>query len=157
MIEAVTSSPALTNALLATADYLTAVGIRAQVRGIPFPDFLQKIISGKWPDDAHTIGLGVDHTGHLDSGQAFISTYSCAKRGPFYCNEAEMPLIKAAAVEFDAEKRRAMLEEVLQMNHDNGAVIFLAEQTNNMAHSARVQNFKNTIFVLNYHEMTLEK
>ncbi len=157
VIEAVTSSPALTNALQATADYLNAVGINAEVRGIPFPDFLQRIISGNWPSGVHAIGLGVDHTGHLDSGQAFISTYSCAKRGPFYCNEAEMPLIKAAAAEFDVEKRRAMLEEVLQINHDNAAVIFLAEQTNNMSFSGRVQNFKNTIFVLNYHEMTVEK
>jgi peptide/nickel transport system substrate-binding protein len=155
VIEGVNVSPALTNAMQAVADDLNAVGIRTTVRIIPVGQFIQNFISGKWPDDVGAIGVGSDHTGHLDAGVAFSTFHSCLKKPPFYCNEAEMPLVNAAATEFDADKRRKTLEDLMAMNRENAPLIFMAEQTNNMAYAPKVGNFENKVFTLNYHEMTL--
>ena len=156
VIEGVNVSPALTNAMQAVADDLNAVGIRTDVRIIPVNQFITNFISGKWPDDVGAIGVGSDHTGHLDVGVAFTTFHSCLKKTPFYCEQTEMPLVNAASTEFDADKRQKILRDLMKMNRENAPLIFMAEQTNNMSHTPRLQNFRNTVFVLNYHEMSLQ-
>ena len=67
-----------------------------------------------------------------------------------------MPLINAAATEFNVDKRRQLLRDVLKMNHENAPLIFMAEQRSNMGYHPKVKNFKNEVFVLNIHEMRIE-
>ncbi len=157
VIEGVQVGVTLSNMYQAVAQQLNAVGIRAKVQIVPVNEYIQHFLSGNFPPEVHAFGTGSDHAGHLDAGVGFSSFYSCAKRGPIYCVEEEMPLINAAATEFDVEKRRKLLSDVLAMNRENASLIFVAEQTNNMAYSAKVKNFKNNAFVLNYHEMRVER
>ena len=42
------------------------------------------------------------------------------------------------------------------MNRENAPLIFMAEQQNSMGYNPKVKNFKNEVFVLNYHEMRIE-
>ena len=67
-----------------------------------------------------------------------------------------MPLITAAAAEFDVAKRRDILRNVLKMNHDHAPLIFMAETKINMALHPKVKNFRNDVFILNYNEMRIE-
>ena len=146
----------LTNATQQVANDLTAVGIKTNLISIPIPELIGKFLNGGWAPEIQAFNVGTDHTGHLDAGVGFSSFYSCAKKVQVYCDEAEMPLITAAAGEFNVDKRRQLLRDVLKMNHDNAPLIFMAEQRSNMGVHPKVKNFKNEVFVLNYHEMRIE-
>lgn len=157
VIQGVQVGLTLSNMYQALAQQLTAVGIRTRVQIVPVTEFIQHFLSGQFPPDVQAFGSASDFAGHLDTGVGFSSFYSCAKRGPVYCEEAEMPLVKAAETEFDTAKRRKILSDLLAMNRDNASLIFVAEQTNNMAHAAKVKNFRNAAFILNHHEMRIER
>jgi peptide/nickel transport system substrate-binding protein len=154
-VAGVNVSPALTNMMQAAADDLNAVGIRTEIRIIPVGQIITHFVSGNWPEEYEAFGIGSDHTGHLDVGVAFTTFHSCMKSPPFYCNQDEMELVNAASTEFDAVKRQRILRDLMKMNRENAPLIFVAEQTNNMSYSAKLENFRNTVFVLNYHEMNL--
>ncbi|MSO66141.1 MAG: ABC transporter substrate-binding protein [Alphaproteobacteria bacterium] len=157
VIEGVQVAATLSNMYQAVANYLNAAGIRAQVKIVPINEYVQKFLGGGYGKEVDAIGSASDHTGHLDAGVGFSSFYSCSKRNPVYCDEAEQVMVKAAETEFDLEKRRKILGELLKVNAENASLIFVAEQTNNMAYNPKVKNFKNAVFVLNYHEMRIEK
>jgi peptide/nickel transport system substrate-binding protein len=152
----VNTTMTLTNATQQVANDLTAAGIRTKLVTIPIPELIGKFLNGGWAPEIEAFNVGTDHTGHLDAGVGFSSFYSCAKKVQVYCEEAEMPLINAAATEFNVDKRRQLLRDVLKMNHDNAPLIFMAEQRSNMGYHPKVKNFKNEVFVLNIHEMRIE-
>ena len=147
----------LSNAMQAVANDLNAVGIRTKLTVIPVQEHVAKFLQGGWPADIHAFGTASDMAGHLDVGVGFSSFYSCLKAvGTIDCNEAETPLVRAASAEFDPEKRRKILQDLLAMNRENAPLIFMAEQQNSMGYNPKVKNFKNEVFLLNYHEMRIE-
>lgn len=154
-IRATTSNPQFTIVYQSAVQDLQAVGVRAKLVGQPFADWLKHWLAGDWPYNA--FGFGHDLSGNLDAGRSFTSFTSCMKNPPYYCNEDEMPLIKAQAAEFDPKKREALLQELLAVNAANAPIIFLTQGTESMAHSPKLKNFKQVNQVLNYEEMVLEK
>ncbi len=155
-INVVHTTMTLTNATQQVAADLGAVGIRTNLISIPIPELIGKFLNGGWAPEVQAFNVGTDHTGHLDAGVGFSSFYSCAKKVQVDCDEAQMPLINAAAGEFDVAKRRQNLRDVLKMNHDHAPLIFMAETKINMAMHPKVKNFRNDVFILNYNEMRIE-
>ena len=80
---------------------------------------------------------------------------SCKKELPSHCDKEEEAKLDAAMGEFDIEKRRKLVQELMALNHENAANLFFTELTDLSALHRRVQGFKNTIQRFNFHEITL--
>ena len=133
---------------------LEKVGIKAKFVSQPFPEWLKHWTAGDWPYDA--FGFGTDLTGILDAGRGFEFT-SCNKNPPYYCNQDELAMVNAAAVEFDVKKREKLLQDLLAVNRDNAPIIYLVEGTESMAYNPKIQGLKQVNLVINYHELKLKK
>jgi peptide/nickel transport system substrate-binding protein len=134
---------------------LQQVGVRVKFQSQPFPEWLQFWLAGTWPYDL--FGFGTDLTSTLDASQSFKDYASCLKESPYYCNEAEVPLINAALSEFDQDKRKKMLQDLLKINAENAPIIFLAEGGEPAAFTSKLRNFKQANTVFNWHEMVLQR
>lgn len=156
-MEAITSETQTANVYLAAVQDLNAVGIRAELNSIVFPDFLKKFIGVTFPDDVWAFGLGHDNSRYLDAALTLSTFYSCLKRPPFYCNEAATPLLESALGEFDPAKRVETIRRLMKMVHDNASHIFLAERLEHMAYAPKIKNFRNVHFHINYHELEIEQ
>lgn len=133
---------------------LEKIGIKAKFVSQPFPEWLKHWTAGDWPYEG--FGFGTDLTGILDAGRGFEFT-SCNKNPPYYCNEDELKLVNAAAVEFDAAKREKLLQELLKVNAENAPIIYLVEGTESMAYDPKLVGFKQVNLVINYHELKWKK
>ncbi|MSO65422.1 MAG: ABC transporter substrate-binding protein [Alphaproteobacteria bacterium] len=132
---------------------LNAAGIRAKYLPQTFAEFLKYWTGGDWPHDL--FGLGHDLSGELDVAQVFASYTSCLKDPPYYCNQAELPLIQAQAQEFDPKKRQEILSRLLRMNAENAPIVYLTEGIEVITHSAKIKNFKAVNLAINYYEMEI--
>ncbi len=141
----------------AAAQQLNAVGIRVDLRSIPFSNWIKK-----WypPAGSKTLGFEGDvfsnacHFSNLDGLDAF-DQLSCKKEPSYYCDQKELDLIVAASTEMDGDKRGQLLRQLQKLNHDNAALIIFNEIPDLTGISKRVQGFENIIQRLNYHEVTL--
>ncbi len=154
-VQAITSSTDRALVYQSAVQDMNKVGFKAELISQTFPEWLKHWLAGSWPYEA--FGFGTDLTGVLDAGRAFNAFVSCKKDPPFYCNEAEMPLVAAQAVEFDVEKRRKILQELLKMNSENAAIIFLTQGFEAIAYQPRITNFDAVNQRLNYAQMKIKK
>ena len=82
---------------------------------------------------------------------------SCMKGAlPSHCDEGETALLKRAMAEFDVEKRRKLIQELMVLNHENAPNLFFVELTDLTGLNKRVKNFRNTIQRFNFHEIELK-
>lgn len=81
---------------------------------------------------------------------------SRAKDLPSHCDPGESALLTAASQEFDVEKRRKLIQELMVLNHENAPNLFFVEMVDLTGVSKRVQNFQNTIQRFNWNEITLK-
>ena len=154
-VQAITTSTERALIYQAAVQDLNKVGFKAELISQTFPDWLKHWLAGSWPYEA--FGFGTDLTGVLDAGRAFNSFVSCKKNPPYYCNEAEMDLVNAQAQEFDVEKRRGILEELLRVNAENAPLLFLTEGFEAMAYQSRITNFAAVNQRLNYAQMIIKR
>jgi ABC-type transport system substrate-binding protein len=66
-----------------------------------------------------------------------------------------MPLVEAQAAEFDVDKRKAILQELLQANAANAPLLFLTEGFEAMSYQPRIHNFEAINQRLNYDTMII--
>ena len=137
---------------------LNRQGIKTTLISQPFADWIKPWIEGTWTWQG--VGIGHDLTVTMDAGRTFDTFSSCLKNGGtvqnpkgYYCNPAEHPLIEKAAVEFDAEKRKAMLQESLAILTEKAPIIFLVEVESLMGYNPRITNFKHTHFWIPFEEL----
>ncbi len=154
-VQAITTSTERALVYQAAVQDLNKVGFKAVLISQTFPDWLKHWLAGSWPYEA--FGFGTDLTGVLDAGRAFNAFVSCRKDPPFYCNEDEMDLVRAQATEFDVEKRRAILNELLKVNAENAPIVFLTEGFEAMAYQPRITNFEAVNQRLNYAQMKIKR
>jgi peptide/nickel transport system substrate-binding protein len=134
------------------AQDLGAVGVEVDIRTTTFPDWLKKFLGNTWEGNAFSHVWGV--APEIDAAKP-MGFNSCMKSNPWYCNQTVMPLIEKISNEFDADKRKLLLHELMRWYHDEAPSIYLFDQPEMNAFSPRVQNFNNINRALQYHEMTL--
>ena len=140
----------------AVAQQLSAVGIRVTLEAIPFGPFLTKFFPGPGADRLGFKGLfqAYCNDNNVDALDAFANS-SCLKKPSYYCDQQEMALITAAASEFDLEKRRKTIQDLLALNHDNAGGLYMVEVIDIAGVHKRVKGYKNVIQRLNFHEVTI--
>ena len=139
----------------AAAD-LTAAGIRAELRVITFADWLKKWFVPAGTPTLGFVGGGFQNECHNDQMDAIGSfrNISCRLTPAHHCDPEEDKLLNAADAEFDPVKRTKILQDLLALNSENAAMIYMVELRDLTGLNKRVQGFKNEIQRWNYHEVT---
>ncbi|MSO64417.1 MAG: ABC transporter substrate-binding protein [Alphaproteobacteria bacterium] len=133
------------------AQDLSKVGVKLELRQVPFADWLQKFLGVKWEGHAFDLTLGV--APEIDTIRMMFFQ-SCRKNPAYYCNQSLMPLIDQIDAGFDVEKRRKMLQQLMVEMREDAPALFLFEQRDLNAYGKRVRGFKNVNRIFSYHEMT---
>jgi len=153
-IRAITTDATIALVYQSAVQDLNKVGIRTKLISQTFADWQRPWIAGDWAWDA--FGIGHDLTATMDALRAFDTFSSCLKgnrQAPYYCNQDEMKLITAVQGEFDAEKRKKMLGELLEMNAKNAPILFLVEFDEIMGFNPKIRNFKHVNLWVPYDEL----
>lgn len=136
---------------------LGKIGVKTELVGITIADFLKHFGQGTWLNEGVTMfGMGHQLAPEMDAAAALSKYTSCRKRPEvsiFYCNEEEAALLDQADKEFDTGKRKAILQRLMQVNHDNASTLLIVEPPELTALGKRVKNFKNYFLRYNYHEI----
>ena len=139
------------------AQNLTAIGVKTDLEIITFAQWLQKWTPGP---DAKTMGFNdifqngcMSFTAHpLD----VFPNLSCRKLQPSHCDQNELKLIEAIEGEFDVEKQRKLVQELLALNHENAAVLSLNVIPDLTGLHKRVRNFVNVAQRYDYGDITFQ-
>jgi peptide/nickel transport system substrate-binding protein len=134
------------------AQQLAEVGVGLEVRGIPASQLISKAISGNFAGTA--FAMTFDAKPYLD-GQRAISMHSCLRTVPWHCDRQLMPLIEAAQVEFDAQHRESLLQDIMRAYHDDPPALYLFEAVYIDGIGQRVHNYNPVNGIINYHEIEL--
>ena len=139
------------------AQNLGAIGIKTDLEIITFGQWLQKWSPGP---DAKTMGFNdifqngcMSFTAHpLD----VFPNLSCRKLQPSHCDQNELKLMEAIEQEFDTEKQRKLVQQLLALNHENAAIINLNVIPDLTGLSKRVRNFVNVAQRYDYGDITFQ-
>ena len=135
------------------AESLGKVGIQAEVRQIPFPDWLKKYLGGVWDGDGSGFSAFVDP--HMDASRPFTN-FSCLTPNAIVCIDSHMPLITAAATEMDVKKREKILQDLMAAAHNDAMTMPILYGVDIYAATPRLKNVEYWNRVLLWERMTLE-
>ena len=134
-----------------TAD-LAKVGVKLELHNVVQADWLRKFLGTTWEYPAFGLALGFGP--EMDAARvAFFQ--SCRKNPPHYCNQDVMPLLDASDREFDVEKRRKILYELMEKMREDSPALMLFEQVDFFGVGKRVRGFQSVNRIFNFHEVTL--
>jgi peptide/nickel transport system substrate-binding protein len=141
------------------AQQLAGVGIRTTLTQITFTQWLDNWFGKKkGPEGGMGFSDMFQNSCHNDPAIATFAypNLSCRK-APLasHCDQDELAKLTAAEQEFDVEKRRKLIQELMVLNHDNAPNLFFVELTDMTGLNKRVSNFTNTIQRYNFHSLTL--
>lgn len=134
------------------AQDLSNVGVTMELRPIPSADWIKKFITGTW--EGGMFGAG-QNSAPINDASRFLTFGSCKKPNPYYCDESVVALLEKSDTLFDPNERRAALGELLKIQHDRAANLFLIEQIDLVGVSRRVQGLVNLGNSFNYEEISL--
>jgi len=130
------------------AQQLTAVGIRVKLTTIQFPQWLDMwFAKKKGPEGGMGFSDIFQNSCHNFNAIPFDAypNLSCEKEFPSHCDEEESAVLAAAFEEFDTEKRRKLIQDLMVLNHENAPNLFFVELVDMTGLSSRVQGFSNII------------
>ncbi|MDX2142836.1 MAG: ABC transporter substrate-binding protein [Rhodospirillaceae bacterium] len=122
------------------AQNLRSVGVKVDLRGIPYSAWLPKFSSGEW-GNVDAFSFMWDSTQYYDAIRP-IRNSSCAKSNPFYCDPAIMPLIEASDTEMDETKRQAMLRDILARMREDASALWIVSSSATVAMRKGVSNLR---------------
>lgn len=131
---------------------LAKVGVKLELGNVVQADWLRKFLGTTW--EGASFGLALGFGPEMDAGRvAFFQ--SCRKNPPHYCNRELMPLLDTLDAEFDVEKRRAMLNDLMAKMREDSPALMLFEQVDFTGVAKRVRGFQSVNRIFNFHEVTL--
>ena len=122
----------------AMARQLADIGVKVELRAIPFPVFLRRYLTNDWAD-ADAFGLSWN-AGPYNDIQRPLENFSCLKRPkPFFCDPVLADAITSAGSELDPAKRLVMLKSLAAAHQQAAPALFLFEQIDLIGTGPRVQ------------------
>ena len=135
------------------ADNLSKIGVKSEIRQLPFADWLRQYTSGNWVTDGSGFSAFVDP--QMDAARPFVN-FTCNTPNAIVCIKEMMPMIDAQQSEMDPVKREAMLKQIMQIWHDDAVTMPILYGIDIFAATPRLKNFQNWNRVLLWERMTLE-
>ncbi len=84
-----------------------------------------------------------------------MELFSCDKQPAFFCNQDIMPVLTAAASELDQSKRKELLQQAAQIDHDNPPALYLVQQVDINGISQDLHGFDNQNRIFPDDQMTV--
>jgi peptide/nickel transport system substrate-binding protein len=128
------------------------VGVKLELKNVVQADWLRKFLATTW--EGPTFGLALGFGPEMDASRVALFQ-SCRKNPPHYCNKDVMPILDQVDAEFDANKRKAILQQIMAMMREDSPALMLFEQVDFVGLARRVQGFKSVNRIFNFHEMSL--
>jgi ABC-type transport system substrate-binding protein len=148
----ITGGASLASVYQQVASDLKLVGVDMELRIIPVQQLIRGIQEGVWKGEAFGMNYSSQRT--TDALRP-IMVHSCLQRTPWYCDQAISKKIEVAFETSDLQKRRTLTQQLMKIYHEQAPAIWLHEIIMMKGLSARVLNFKQTLNVINYHEVDL--
>ncbi|HJN04575.1 MAG TPA: ABC transporter substrate-binding protein, partial [Alphaproteobacteria bacterium] len=142
------------------AQQLNAVGIRVDLTNIQFAQWLDFwFAKTKGPEGGMGFSDIFQNSCHNYNAIPFDAypNLSCQKPDPSHCDDDEAALLTQAFGEFDVEKRRKLIQELMALGHENAPNLFFVELVDMTGLSSRVENFTNTIQRFSFDTITLKQ
>lgn len=146
------SGPSDDSINLIMAQYLGEIGVDVEFRPISSNQIISNSVDGGWKGDGFAIAYSYSPT--QDALRA-LDTHSCLSARPWYCNQAVMPLIKAAQVEFDPAKSLKLRQDIMAFYRNDWASIFMFQQARFAGTSGKVAGLKVVNNQISYDQITL--
>ncbi|MCB2108849.1 MAG: hypothetical protein KDE14_14165 [Rhodobacteraceae bacterium] len=121
------------------AQDLAAVGVTMEIRQFPVAELIRSVMEGNWNGDA--FGMTFANEQSVDALRS-MQNHSCLWPHPWYCNQAVMPLIAAAKVEFDPERALALRHEVMRFYRNDWSALYLYDMPRFAGLRAGVEGFE---------------
>lgn len=141
------------------AQQLAAVGIRTTLTTITFAQWLDSWFGKKkGPEGGMGFSDIFQNSCHNDPAIAtFAYPNLTCRKAPLasHCDAEEEAKLTEAEQEFDVEKRRKLIQELMVLNHDNAPNLFFVELTDMTGLNKRVSGFSNVLQRYNFHSLTL--
>ncbi len=141
------------------AQQLNAVGIRVNLTNIQFAEWLDFwFAKKKGPEGGMGFSDIFQNSCHNYNAIPFDAypNLSCQKPDPSHCDDDEAELLDRAFREFDVEKQREFVQELMALGHENAPNLFFVELVDMTGLSSRIENFSNTIQRFSYETVTLK-
>jgi peptide/nickel transport system substrate-binding protein len=117
------------------AQDLSNIGVKVELRSIPFPNWLQKYSGGEW-GAVDVFSFVWDATMYYDPIRP-IRNSSCAKTNPFFCLPDVMPLIESSDTEMDEGKRAEKMRSLMARLSDDATALWIVTSTVSVAAAKR--------------------
>ena len=138
-----------------TAADLAKVGVNVNVEVVPFGDWIKKFFPVAWPS---AMWHNLWNAAPVMDATTSILNQSCAKGGkPYICDETQEAMIKAANAEFDPDKRKLILQDLIALQYEEAVNLFLIAYNNIHAYSPDLEGFRNVNQTIMYSEMSFAK
>lgn len=136
------------------AQNLQAVGIKVELRSVPYAKWLTSFLTNEW-GDIDAFSLTWDNSAYFDGIRA--ETYTgCFKAQPFFCAPETKPLIDAISIEMDPQQRTLLLQDLMAMLHDVAPAIWLVTGTEFAAAAKNVDGIALTSRGIQYDRISLK-
>lgn len=133
---------------------LAQVGIRMEIRPVPWTQIVRHVRQGGW--EAQAFGLEFEALPTGDTLWPF-RLHSCSWQKPWYCDEALTPLIAEAKSTFNPARRREVVHQILRRTQEQAAVVALFEPVGLDGLSPKVENYTQVFGQISYQTLEVRK
>lgn len=121
-----------------TAQDLSKVGVRVDLRTTTYPERTRKYFSGDW---GNVDGFSIlwNNAPYNDTGRA-LRDFSCLKNNPFFCDETTAQKIERANAEMVPDARNLLLQDIMADMQRLAPTINLIEYGSVLGYSEKISN-----------------
>ncbi len=138
------------------ADMLSKIGIKVELRTLPFPTWLTKYLTGTWDKDTDGFSQSWNAGSYYDVARP-MEIFSCRRPFPFFCDPALTARLEAANEEMNLVKREALLKDLSRGYHDAAPALYLLDLKDFFAVRPGIDNVEIVNRVPAYHKITISK
>ena len=153
LMETTAVTSGASDVLQVVADDLGKVGIKVNVNVMPFATRSQLFSQNSWKGDMTSFAMFFSPA--MDASIPF-SVYGCGLPNTYTCVDSLTPLIKAQEKEMDSAKRLAILQELMQRQHDEAMALPLYDGFDITGVAKRVKGYKNWNKIIHYEAMSVD-
>ncbi len=133
---------------------LAQIGVDMEVRPLPWSQYVQGILQGKWGGQAFGFEYEMLPTG--SSIRAF-RLHSCTWPFPWYCDETIQPVIERVRHTIDETRRIAAVHEIMEHYHSQAVALMLVENMGLDGVNPRVKGYNQEGGIIPYHSISIEE
>jgi len=136
------------------ADDLAKVGVKLEIRPIPWAQYVRGVTQGEWKSQA----FGFEYE-TMPTGETLrpFRLHSCTWAFPWYCDASLTPVIAEAKSTFDPARRIELVHRILREYRDKAAALILVEPLGLDGVSPKLQGYNQISGIIPYQDLVVSK